>query len=1050
MKCLCVAGFGSVPQQFYSILTQAGMAAALPATGNPSVDIHSWHRQVNELLEGLPSKDGSYTPRLGRLWERMASEIFLANSKAPCWGWADGQSIHLLEFWQGFDPRLNFLLLFISAETLVASYLDQILPDDKGVEGLLEDWLKTSEALVHFGRANPQRCMMLDVERALASPQMTVKQISTKWALPLALPDRFQVSQFASPSPVARLVANRLLQQFPSVVALQEEITSQVGGGSPAEGETVEAGELVKSFKLLSDKSKELSRISLLEEQCKRLDQLHQRTLSSYQQQYQEFQTKDERYADELRSLKTQLALAQANYESELASLGKKLRILGDAEAKKDQALKLLEERLSISVEENELLLAYMHQAQEELERHLAYRESLMTEARDVRERLDTKELELKKLEQKLAAAELQVAKLAEASSILERKLKESTEEGELLLDQLHQTQEHFEILLRQTEKERNEAEKKIALLVQKLDSLTLELQAKDETIKKQEQDLKQVSRDKAEQSKALSELRGGVEKKAKALQEKALYADQMVAKHEASIAELREKARQFLELQRKHDLLLVEKKEGARIVSQLRDRIEALEAERNREQEKIAVAQKEIARLAQENVQLESTLKHQENEWTSQARTLKRLEVEVRQAEEENEILLFQLHQLQEELERFITINHALENKNAKLLDRLGQFRKRNPDYLEFDSIEVVEESAQQLNWRLSSVVLNGEEFSELRFLTIVEHGMAGFVFARKEHASWEFLNRWPTSQEHLTLLPLGTPAQVIERSNALLGLSTRAWNRFLALVDFLLRLLKDQSNEIKVSSSFHVGYWVDALSSLKSDLNQFPSVPRFDQLSLKREQVNPDYEHLWFAFDNLCVAGETAPYFEFRVSCANVRPGFFGAFPKLEFPCEVSQSLIDSWFDESCDDFGPKLELRFALPESMDLGVWRKLREKDQEIIRSIVKHLPRWMRELENSGIELKRPWAEWQKMVAEIQRIMSQHATPAKRRKAISLGLTSDSAKSPAVSSEPSIQEAFGALNPRGKEASSSNESLETSANASETASAASRSRKRNSV
>jgi hypothetical protein len=153
-----------------------------------------------------------------------------------------------------------------------------------------------------------------------------------------------------------------------------------------------------------------------------------------------------------------------------------------------------------------------------------------------------------------------------------------------------------------------------------------------------------------------------------------------------------------------------------------------------------------------------------------------------------------------------------------------------------------------------------------------------------------------------------------------------------------------------------------------------------RYDAVALKREQVNPDYEHLWLHFDNLAFDGQRWPDFEFRLSCANVRPKLFGKYPKLEFPEETSQAPFSAWFVESYDDFGGKLELRFALPEAIDLGVWQQIAKDDHAFILALIERLPAILLTLQSAGTPLKRPWGDWINMANDIQRIAALHIAP----------------------------------------------------------------------
>jgi hypothetical protein len=67
----------------------------------------------------------------------------------------------------------------------------------------------------------------------------------------------------------------------------------------------------------------------------------------------------------------------------------------------------------------------------------------------------------------------------------------------------------------------------------------------------------------------------------------------------------------------------------------------------------------------------------------------------------------------------------------------------------------------------------------------------------------------------------------------------------------------------------------WAADLTLLAEQFAALPPVWRYDAVSLRHEQVNPDYEHLWFHFDNAAFGARRWPSFEFRLSAANVRKG-------------------------------------------------------------------------------------------------------------------------------------------------------------------------------
>ncbi|MGM0695015.1 MAG: hypothetical protein ACQEUN_16685 [Pseudomonadota bacterium] len=144
------------------------------------------------------------------------------------------------------------------------------------------------------------------------------------------------------------------------------------------------------------------------------------------------------------------------------------------------------------------------------------------------------------------------------------------------------------------------------------------------------------------------------------------------------------------------------------------------------------------------------------------------------------------------------------------------------------------------------------------------------------------------------------------------------------------------------------------------------------YEDVELIKEQVNPDYEHLWIKL-KAPIFGETdADEWHFRLSCAGVTSDQFGQQPKLELP-EQQEQLLQHWFVESESDHGRKLELRFALPNAMDLGVWQQIQSQDQALIGELLQRLPAMLEALQAQGCHIARDWADWQQLVADMQRI-----------------------------------------------------------------------------
>lgn len=350
----------------------------------------------------------------------------------------------------------------------------------------------------------------------------------------------------------------------------------------------------------------------------------------------------------------------------------------------------------------------------------------------------------------------------------------------------------------------------------------------------------------------------------------------------------------------------------------------------------------------------------------------------QLKEQQKEGELLLLQLHQVQEELEHYFLQHQDAQQRLATAEQRWLRMLERTPDYCDYESLEVLPTAtAGQTHWRIKNLNASGRSLPMIEFKSLLHDGIAGYLI-EPASGTTGLLRRWPgvaADQPTVTVLPASISSSVdIVMTDTLRQIATTDWKLLQTLTHLLGKALADPQS-IKAPKDFDPQAVRAGLGNLALALHIFPATLRFDDVRLKREQVNPDYEHLWIELTNLSLGNQSWPAFEFRLSCANVRPKHFGGYPKLEFPQTVGQVPFESWFEETYDDFGSKLELRFALPEAMDIGVWQRLSDSDHGFLQALVQQLPAILGSLQSAGTRLKRPWVDWQMLATELQRILT---------------------------------------------------------------------------
>ncbi|MDZ5460319.1 hypothetical protein [Azohydromonas lata] len=344
-----------------------------------------------------------------------------------------------------------------------------------------------------------------------------------------------------------------------------------------------------------------------------------------------------------------------------------------------------------------------------------------------------------------------------------------------------------------------------------------------------------------------------------------------------------------------------------------------------------------------------------------------------IRDVVQENDLLLSQLHQVQEALDECLRQNQDAQNQLLLANARWQRMLKRNPLYSDFERIDRLQAGSgpdQRLMWRVYGLTIGARIINQLDFSTVVEGGMAGVVFS-KEAANSGALLRWPglgEQSDEVLILPRGDKDVIRTRAATIEELSTSDAQ----LVWRVPALLLPQLNEGEAPLAA-------ALKGLQEAARRIVVPLRYDEVVLKREQVNPDYEHLWFVLKNTEIHGHHHGDLEFRLGCADVHGGNFGSKPKLEFPQSTSTAL-EKWYAESNDDFGLKLELRFLLPNQFDIGVWKSLSQHDQQLIKALLRAVPRIISSMTGNGIQFKREPELWQNMAVQMVRALTIQSNP----------------------------------------------------------------------
>ncbi|MFN5746292.1 MAG: hypothetical protein ACK443_09445 [Methylococcaceae bacterium] len=360
--------------------------------------------------------------------------------------------------------------------------------------------------------------------------------------------------------------------------------------------------------------------------------------------------------------------------------------------------------------------------------------------------------------------------------------------------------------------------------------------------------------------------------------------------------------------------------------------------------------------------------------------------EAALRQQTEENELLLLQLHQVQEELEHYFLGNRERDETISELNARWARVLQREPDLCDWSAVDVIKTTHKPPNhlirWRILDLAIGKRVIPEMEIAVMVREGVPSLVYFRDaEKLTQGPLQRWPASfsnQDKLLIQPEGPEDTQLERSRAIAALSPADWQMTRTLCHLL-----SSPTVMTIAGVAGVGedgqqFWQTALKRLRQQLDACPKVWRYGTVSLKRAFSNVDYEHLWLMLDEAEYENRHWHPFQFRLGAIDLQRGGFSAHPKLEFPKQEGQlQQFEGWYPESRDDFGDKFELRLDLTRGvLDEQVWNRLSPADKTQMFMLVATLADMVRAIPHSQRSFARPIEQWISFAEATLRVVEQ--------------------------------------------------------------------------
>ena len=408
------------------------------------------------------------------------------------------------------------------------------------------------------------------------------------------------------------------------------------------------------------------------------------------------------------------------------------------------------------------------------------------------------------------------------------------------------------------------------------------------------------------------------------------------------------------------------------------------VDAQRNLEAETKANAalQKEKAALAQEKQSLSQEIASLKASLASEAKGRAQVAEQLaqetsrrEQADEEGALLLTQLHQVQEALERYYLDNKDLhlDNKDLQASQRQAQARfgrivSRQPDGIDCESVQtrpLMVGGKPALRCTAANVAVRDKEWKTLDFFAFMHDGVLSFSFERGEDASGKGpLTRWPRAAVTLLALTVRVGHDAYDEPNlkTLKELSTSDWDMLRGLHWLVSQGLKSAPGPWPVGQP-KVAQWQNAAQATTSALNDLQFALRYDDFKIQGAANLPGYENLQIQLSHLDLGEKRFENFEFRFACNLGTQGEFGLNARLEFFKLNGAPVFEQWAPNYRDGHRERLDLVFVFPSTLNLKEFSGLSINDRALVLLLADLLPSLLTDTSPIGLALNRPLAEW---------------------------------------------------------------------------------------
>jgi hypothetical protein len=337
---------------------------------------------------------------------------------------------------------------------------------------------------------------------------------------------------------------------------------------------------------------------------------------------------------------------------------------------------------------------------------------------------------------------------------------------------------------------------------------------------------------------------------------------------------------------------------------------------------------------------------------------------------QEESDLLLTQLHQVQEELEKYYLQHKERQIEVQKLQDRWLRAVQSHPELQDFEVLELVSESKADLTaqWRINQLQVGNVMKGPFEFKTFIENGVTGLVFT-KEAKGLSPIHRWPliaAKEPQLSIIPVKGKEDPKKRSATLLQLGTTDWHLVRQLTDKLVKTVGSAAMAKQIS---HGPALLEGLKTQQQILDKVPALLRFDDIQLFGQQNTQQKSVIGLRLTQADLQGLKANPFEFQIQL-NFAAGSAMASAHLIFDEKTVGNPFENWKHNVKSSAGHAVMAMQLSSKGWDPLIWHALSPLDQQWLQNTVRLLPFMLSTLQNQGVKLEKGWTTWVQAAIEM--------------------------------------------------------------------------------